>query len=121
MTRRLFALIAAAAVLLPAGASGQERGRGAGAPVPTTVIGQVRVTKRAANVHAAPTSTAIVLVNVPQGTALNVLEQRGVWVTVQLTPALRQQGSPIRWYRNEAHGFMHNSTVETLPAGPGAK
>ena len=116
MTRRLFALIAAAAVLLPAGANGQQGGRGQGQPVPTTVIGQVRVTKRAANVHTAPTSTAIVLVNVPQGTTLNVLEHRGVWVAVQLTPALRQQGSPIRWYRNETRGFMHNSTVEAVPA-----
>jgi hypothetical protein len=113
MTRRLFVLIAAAAVLLPVTAYGQARGRGAGAPVPTTVIGQVRVTK-SANVHAAPTSTAIVLVTVPPGTLLNVLERRGVWVTVQLTPELRKQGTPVRWYRNEAHGFMHNSTVEAV-------
>ena len=113
MTRQFFGFAVAAVILLTTGTNGQEGGRGESRPVPTTVVGQVRVIK-SANVHAAPTSTAIVLVNVPQGTVLNVLERRGVWLTIQLTPALRQQGTPVRWYRSETHGFMHTSTVEAV-------
>lgn len=118
MTRRVFALVVAAGVLLPAVSIAQEGGRGESRPVPTTVVGQVRVIK-SANVHAAPTSTAIVLVNVSPGTVINVLERRGVWLTVQLTPELRKQGTAVRWYRNEAHGFMHNSTVEPVTPAAG--
>jgi hypothetical protein len=111
-----------AALLLSGLVFAQGRGRGgqpgspAGAAELKKVIGQVRVTSVAANVHAAPTSAAIVLVNVPNGTVLNLLEQRGPWFAVQLTPELRKASTPLRWYRGETVGYMHSSTAEVIDA-----
>jgi hypothetical protein len=73
---------------------------------------QVRVPKRHANVQAGPSSGSIVLVLVPQGTVLPVLERQGPWVVVELSPKLREVGIPMRWYRGEKRGYMHESTVE---------
>jgi hypothetical protein len=78
---------------------------------------QVRVPKRHANVQAGPSSGSIVLVLVPQGTVLTVLERQGPWVVVELTPKLREVGTPMRWYRGEKRGFMHQSTVEVVKGG----
>jgi uncharacterized protein YgiM (DUF1202 family) len=77
---------------------------------------QVRVPKRHANVQAGPSSGSIVLVLVPQGTVLPVLERRGPWVVVELSPKLREVGTPMRWYRGEQRGYMHESTVEFIKA-----
>ena len=114
-------------LLIPAFVSGQGRGRGGqpgsppGANVPRTVIGQVRVTAVSANVHATPTTAAIVIVNVPQGTILNIFEQRGPWFAVQLTPELRKASTPVRWYRGETVGYMHSSTAEIVDSSQPAK
>lgn len=75
---------------------------------------QVRIPRKAANVHAGPSSTTIVLLLVPQGTVLPVIERRNEWVVVELSPKLREAGTPMRWYRNETQGFLHESTVETV-------
>jgi uncharacterized protein YgiM (DUF1202 family) len=77
---------------------------------------QVRVPKRHANVQAGPTSGSIVLVLVPQGTVLPVLERQGPWVVVELSAKLRETGIPMRWYRGETRGYMHESTVEFVRA-----
>lgn len=114
-------------LLIPAFVSGQGRGRGGqpgsppGASAPKTVTGQVRVTAVAANVHATPTSAAIVIVNVPQGTVLNIFEQRGPWFAVQLTPELRKTSTPLRWYRGETVGYMHSSTAEIIASSQSTK
>ena len=79
---------------------------------------EVRVSKRHANVQAGPQSGSDVLVLVPQGTVLPVLERRGPWVVVELSPKLRELGTPMRWYKDEKRGFMHESTVEFIKAKP---
>jgi len=79
---------------------------------------EVRVPKRHANVHAGPQSGSDILVLVPQGTVLPVLERRGPWLVVELSPKLRELGTPMRWYKDEKRGFMHESTVEFVKAKP---
>ena len=125
MRRSIFILIVA--LLVPVFVDGQGRGRGGqpgsppGANVPRTVIGRVRVTAVSANVHATPTTAAIVIVNLPQGTILNIFEQRGPWFAVQLTPELRKASTPVRWYRGETVGYMHSSTAEIIDSSPSSK
>jgi uncharacterized protein YgiM (DUF1202 family) len=97
--------IAALAMLLGRASSGAAQS-GAGE--------QVRVPKKNANVHAGPSTSSVVLVVVPQNTVLTVLERRNVWLQVQLTSQLRQAGTPMRWYKNEDRGWMHESTVEAI-------
>jgi uncharacterized protein YgiM (DUF1202 family) len=75
---------------------------------------QVRVKTRHANIQAGSTSGADVLVLVPQGTVLTVLKREGPWVLVELTPKLRQAATPMRWYKNEKQGWMHESAVEFI-------
>lgn len=79
---------------------------------------QVRVRTAHANVQAGPTSGAQVLVLVPRGTVLPVIERRGPWVLVRISPALRKTGTPMRWYRQETQGFIHDFALE--PPGPGS-
>ncbi len=55
-----------------------------------------------------------ILVLVPQGTVLPVIERRGPWFVVEISPKLRTTGTPMRWYKDEKRGFRHESTVETL-------
>jgi hypothetical protein len=35
-------------------------------------------------------------------------------VVVELSPKLRETATPMRWFRNEKQGFMHDSTVEPV-------
>jgi hypothetical protein len=79
---------------------------------------QVRVRTKHANIQAGPTSGADVLVLAPRGTVLTVIERKGPWVTVELRPELRKTATPIRWYKNETRGFVHDSQVETGAAKP---
>ena len=76
----------------------------------------VRVPARQTNadIKAEASSGAIVLVLVPQGTILPVVGRQGEWVRVRLSPALRRLGTPMRWYKNEETGFVHESTVEVF-------
>ena len=66
------------------------------------------------DVKAGPGSGSIVLVLVPAGTILPVIGRQGEWLEVTLSPELRKTGTPMRWYRNETSGFVHESTVETF-------
>jgi hypothetical protein len=66
------------------------------------------------DVKAGPTSNAIVLVLVPSGTVLPIVKHQGEWLQVRLSPELRRTGIPMRWYKNEALGFVHDSTVDVL-------
>ena len=74
----------------------------------------VRVPARQTNtdVKASPGSGSIVLLLVPAGTVLPVVGRQGEWIEVALSPDLRKVGTPMRWYRNEGTGFVHESTVE---------
>lgn len=74
----------------------------------------VRVPARQTNtdVKARPTSTAIVLLLVPSGSVLPAVGRTGEWIEVALVPELRRVGTPIRWYKDERTGFVHESTVE---------
>lgn len=84
----------------------------------------VRVPDRQAHtdVKAGPTSTSIALVLIPSGTTLPLVKRQGEWLQVRLSPDLRRTGMPVRWYRNEELGFVHESTVEIvdgpLPSPP---
>jgi hypothetical protein len=66
------------------------------------------------DVKAGPNSTTIVLLLVPSGTVLPVVGRNGEWIQVSLSPELRKSGIPMRWYRNEQAGFVHESTVEAF-------
>jgi hypothetical protein len=76
----------------------------------------VRVPARQSNtdVKAGPNSGSIVLLLAPSGTILPVLGRQGEWIRVGLVPGLRRTGTPMRWYKNEEAGFVHESTVETF-------
>ena len=54
---------------------------------------------------------AIVLLLAPSGAMLPVMARRGEWIQVRLSPQLRGVGIPMRWYKNEDRGWMHDSTV----------
>jgi hypothetical protein len=73
---------------------------------------QVRVKTKHANVHMGPNSTTQVLLLVPKGTLLPVIERRAPWVLVELSPKLRETGIPMRWYKSEKQGWLHDSYVE---------
>lgn len=94
------------------------------------VTEQARVPTSHANVHARPTSGAVVLVMAAEGTVLPVIGRQGEWVQVQLSPELRETGIVVRWYEgrhsfmndnqiitvgDEDSGWMHDSTVEIAP------
>ena len=76
----------------------------------------VRVPARQSNtdIKASAGSGSIVLLLVPSGTVLPVLGRQGEWIQVRLSPELRQVGTPMRWYKNEEAGFVHDSTVEVF-------
>jgi hypothetical protein len=67
-----------------------------------------------ANVHLGPGSESIVLVLAPAGAILPVIGRRSEWIQVRLSPELRRIGSPMRWYKNEDSGFVHESTIEVF-------
>lgn len=75
---------------------------------------RVRVPTSHANVHMGPNSGQEVLVLAPRGSVLAVTGRRGEWIEVQLTPELRKTGLVMRWYKNEARGWMHDSTVQPV-------
>ena len=83
-------------------------------PPSTSQPQYVRVPSRQTNtdIKAEAGSGSIVLLLVPQGTTLPVLGRQGEWVRVRLSPELRRIGTPMRWYKNEESGFVHESTVE---------
>jgi uncharacterized protein YgiM (DUF1202 family) len=66
------------------------------------------------NVHLGPGSESIVIVLAPSGAILPVTGRRGEWIQVRLSPELRRIGIPMRWYKNEDGGFVHESTIEVF-------
>ena len=109
------------------GAQGQAQRGGQGQAVPAAadakVLARVRVPTAHANIHSGPNSGNEVLVLAPKGTVMSMIGRRGEWIQVQLAPELRKTGILMRWYKNEASGWMHDSTVEFLTpeAKPDAK
>ena len=103
----------------------QRGGQGAAvqAPPDAKVLAQVRVPTSHANIHSGPNSGNEILVLAPKGTVMSMIARRGEWIQVQLSPELRKTGILMRWYKNEASGWMHDSTVEfiTPEAKPDAK
>ena len=73
---------------------------------------QVTVRTKHANVHMGPTTATQVLVLVPKGTVLPVIKRQGPWVLVELSPKLRETGTPMRWYKGEKQGWLHESYLE---------
>ncbi|OFW14658.1 MAG: hypothetical protein A3F70_09165 [Acidobacteria bacterium RIFCSPLOWO2_12_FULL_67_14] len=91
---------------------------------PTIALGQeyIRVPERQTHtdVKAGPSSGSIVLVLIPSGTVLPVVKRQGEWIQVRLSPELRL-GIPMRWYKNEELGFVHDSTVDVVKGRPPAQ
>lgn len=113
----LFALAAVHVSRPDVASAQQQRGGQAVAPQDPTLkpTGErVRVPTSHANIQAAPSSGAQILVLAPRGTVLNVLGRDKEWIQVQLIPELRKTGILMRWYRNETSGWMHDSTVEVV-------
>lgn len=77
-------------------------------------LGRARVPTSHANVHIGSSTSQQVLWLAPEGTVLEVVDRRGEWVAVRLTPDMRDRGIVLRWYRNEDQGWMHESTVELI-------
>jgi hypothetical protein len=80
----------------------------------------IRVPERQTHtdVKADSSSGSIVLVLIPSGTMLPIVGRDGEWLEVKLSPELRQSGIPMRWYKNEQTGFVHESTVEVRKGTP---
>jgi hypothetical protein len=76
----------------------------------------IRVPERQTHtdVKAEASSGSIVIVLIPSGTTLPVIKRQGEWLQVKLSPALRHAGIPMRWYKNEDLGFVHESTVDVM-------
>jgi uncharacterized protein YgiM (DUF1202 family) len=123
ITIRTFTCVSMLAVALALVASAaDQRGRGGqgqgvqgAAPKPTGEL--VRVKAGHANVHTGPTTGNEVLVLAPKGAVLPVLEKRGEWIRVRLSPELRKTGIVMRWYKNEDNGWIHDSMLEIVKPG----
>ncbi len=98
-------IVTAIIVLLPRLAAAQE---------------YIRVPDRQTHtdVKAESSSGSIVLVLIPSGTTLPIVSRDGEWLEVTLSPELRHTGIPMRWYKNEQTGFVHESTVEVVNGVP---
>jgi uncharacterized protein YgiM (DUF1202 family) len=121
-------LAAVIALLLSGIAPGQARAQGqpqrggqgeaVQAAADAKVLAQVRVPTSHANIHSGPSTGNEVLVLASQGTVMPMVGRRGEWVQVRLSPDIRKTGMPMRWYKNETSGWMHDSTVEFLTPEP---
>jgi hypothetical protein len=121
---RKLSSVAAIALLLPAlapgkaAAQGQPQRGGQGeavqAPADAKVLAQVRVPATHANIHTGPSTGNEVLVLAARGTVMPMVGRRGEWIQVQLSPEMRKTGIPMRWYKNETSGWVHDSMVEFL-------
>ena len=115
---------AAIALLVPAVAfaQGQPARGGQGeavlAPTDAKVLAQVRVPVAHANIHSGPSTGNEVLVLAAKGTVMPMVGRRGEWLQVQISPEMRKTGMPMRWYKNEASGWVHDSMVEFVTPEP---
>jgi hypothetical protein len=118
------AFAAAVALLLPALslAQGQTPRGGQGeavlAPADAKVLAQVRVPVAHANIHSGPSTGNEVIVLAAKGTVMPMVGRRGEWIQVQLSPEIRKTGMPMRWYKNEGSGWVHDSMVEFVTPEP---
>jgi hypothetical protein len=121
------AFAAAVALLLPAlaleaRAQGQAPRGGQGeavlAPADAKVLAQVRVPVSHANIHSGPSTGNEVIVLAAKGTVMPMVGRRGEWIQVQLSPEIRKTGMPMRWYKNEGSGWVHDSMVEFITPEP---
>ena len=116
------ALLLAASVSVPVFAQGQQARGGQGeavlAPIDAKAIAQVRVPVNHANIHSGPSTGNEVIVLAPKGAVLPMVARRGEWLQVQLSPDLRKTGMPMRWYKNEGSGWVHDSMVEFVTPEP---
>jgi hypothetical protein len=112
------ALALLALVSGPALAQGQAPRGGQGEAVPAAsdakVLAQVRVPTGHANIHTGPSTGNEVIVLAARGTVMPMVGRRGEWIQVLLSPEMRKSGMVMRWYKDEASGWMHDSTVEFL-------
>jgi hypothetical protein len=103
-------------------AQGQPQRGGQGEALPAAadakVLAQVRVPTNHANVHSGPSSGNEVLVLAAKGTIMPMVARRGEWIQVMLSPEMRKTGMPMRWYKNETSGWVHDSMVEFLTPEP---
>ena len=121
-------LAAAIALLITAIAPGEAKaqgqpqrgGQGAAiqAPADAKVLAQVRVPVSHANIHTGPSTGNEVLVLAAKGTVMPMVARRGEWLQVQISPEMRKTGIPMRWYKNETSGWVHDSMVEFLTPEP---
>jgi hypothetical protein len=90
------------------------------APRIVTAQEYIRVPERQTHtdVKADSSSGSIVLVLIPSGTTLPIVGREGEWLQVKLSPELRHTGIPMRWYKNEQVGFVHESTVDVVKGSP---
>lgn len=99
-----------------ASAQGQPQRGGQGeailAPADAKVLAQVRVPVGHANVHTGPSSGNEVIVLAAKGTVMPMVARRGEWLQVQISSDMRRTGMPMRWYKNESSGWVHDSMVE---------
>jgi len=115
-------LLLALIVCGPASAQGQPARGGQGeavlAPADAKVLAQVRVPVGHANIHSGPSTGNEVIVLAAKGTVMPMVGRRGEWIQVQLAPEMRTTGMPMRWYKNETSGWVHDSMVEFLTPEP---
>ena len=88
------------------------------APSDAKVLAQVRVPVSHANIHSGPSTGNEVMVLAAKGTVMPMVARRGEWVQVLLSPEIRKTGMLMRWYNNEASGWVHDSMVEFLTPEP---
>jgi hypothetical protein len=126
-TIRIHIITAAALALqglttVPAHAQGQPARGGQGAallaPADAKVLAQVRVPVNHANIHSGPSTGNEVLVLAAKGTVMPMVGRRGEWLQVLLSPEIRKTGMPMRWYKNEGSGWVHDSMVEFVTPEP---
>jgi len=88
------------------------------APADAKVLAQVRVPVSHANIHTGPSTGNEVIVLAAKDTVMPMVGRRGEWLQVLLSPDIRKTGMPMRWYKNEASGWVHDSMVEFVTPEP---
>ena len=71
-----------------------------------------------ANIHTGPSTGNEVIVLAAKGTVMPMVGRRGEWIQVRLSPEMRKSGMVMRWYKNEASGWIHDSMVEFVTPEP---
>ena len=105
--------IALIAMLLPVCSAAEEWPQSPASALPREYV-RVPPRQTHTNVHLGPGTESIVLVLAPSGAILPLIGRRGEWIQVRLSPELRRIGIPMRWYKNEDAGFVHQSTIEVF-------